>query len=151
MKMLLVSAVLASAAGFNLIGSRLTSTAAATARGTVSMKSADGLARRSFITTAFAASAWTSLAPMASAASNGKVVIFGGSGYVGAYAAQMLVTQGYEVVSVSRKSAAEQADKVKEILGVGLSGGQWKRHQTQVASNSTASNSTNLASVMLRS
>lgn len=149
--MLLVSAVLASAAGFNLIGSRLTSTAAATARGTVSMKSADGLARRSFITTAFAASAWTSLAPMASAASNGKVVIFGGSGYVGAYAAQMLVTQGYEVVSVSRKSAAEQADKVKEILGVGLSGGQWKRHQTQVASNSTASNSTNLASVMLRS
>lgn len=53
-------------------------------------------------------------------AATDKVVIFGGSGYVGAHAAQMLLGQGAEVVSVSRKSAADQADKVKAILGTGL-------------------------------
>lgn len=37
-----------------------------------------------------------------------KVVIFGGSGYVGAHAAQMLLGQGAQVVSVSRKSSADQ-------------------------------------------
>ena len=42
------------------------------------------------------------------AAASDKVVIFGGSGYVGAHAAQMLLGQGAEVVSVSRKSAADQ-------------------------------------------
>ena len=42
------------------------------------------------------------------AAATDKVVIFGGSGYVGAHAAQMLLGQGAEVVSVSRKSAADQ-------------------------------------------
>ena len=41
-------------------------------------------------------------------AATDKVVIFGGSGYVGAHAAQMLLGQGAEVVSVSRKSAADQ-------------------------------------------
>ena len=125
MKALLLSTLVGGAASFNLVGSRLMPSTILTARGSggVSMKS-EGLARRSFITTAFAASAWSSVASQAVAASSGKVVIFGGSGYVGAYAAQMLVSQGYDVVSVSRKSAAEQADKVKEILGVGLPGGQ---------------------------
>ena len=41
-------------------------------------------------------------------AATDKVVIFGGSGYVGAHAAQMLLGQGAQVVSVSRKSPAEQ-------------------------------------------
>lgn len=50
-----------------------------------------------------------------------KVVVFGGSGYVGAFASQLLLDQGCDVVSVSRKTPAEQADKVKSILGQGLS------------------------------
>ena len=41
-------------------------------------------------------------------AATDKVVIFGGSGYVGAHAAQMLLGQGAQVVSVSRKSSADQ-------------------------------------------
>ena len=41
-------------------------------------------------------------------AATDKVVIFGGSGYVGAHAAQMLLGLGAQVVSVSRKSPAEQ-------------------------------------------
>lgn len=64
--------------------------------------------------------AFVSTAP--AVAATDKVVIFGGSGYVGAHAAQMLLGQGAEVVSVSRKSPAEQADKVKAILGTGLKG-----------------------------
>ena len=40
-------------------------------------------------------------------AATDKVVIFGGSGYVGAHAAQMLLGQGAQVVSVSRKTAAD--------------------------------------------
>ena len=50
--------------------------------------------------------AFVSTAP--AVAATDKVVIFGGSGYVGAHAAQMLLGQGAEVVSVSRKSPAEQ-------------------------------------------
>ena len=56
----------------------------------------------------------------ASAADKPKVVVFGGSGYVGAYAAQMLYGKGASVVSVSRKSPAEQAEKVTAILGTPL-------------------------------
>ena len=40
---------------------------------------------------------------------------------VGAFASQLLLGQGCDVVSVSRKTPAEQADKVKAILGQGLS------------------------------
>ena len=46
--------------------------------------------------------------PALAAESKGKVVIFGGSGYVGAFASQLLLAQGYSVVSVSRKSPSEQ-------------------------------------------
>ena len=47
----------------------------------------------------------------------GKVVIFGGSGYVGAYASKILLEKGVKVVSVSRKSPTEAAEKVSAILG----------------------------------
>jgi len=49
-----------------------------------------------------------------------KIVVFGGSGYVGAYTSQILLSEGADVVAVSRKSPAEAADKVKAILGVSL-------------------------------
>lgn len=51
-----------------------------------------------------------------------KVVVFGGSGYVGAYASQMLLEKGAKVVSVSRKAPAEAQEKVKAILGTSLAG-----------------------------
>ena len=47
----------------------------------------------------------------------GKIVVFGGSGYVGAHVDQLLVNQGYKVVSVSRSSPSDQKDKVSKILG----------------------------------
>ena len=76
--------------------------------------------RRAALSTVAGAAATTLLPGVAHAAGTPKVVIFGGSGYVGAYAAQMLVGKGASVVSVSRKSPSEQAAKVKEILGKGL-------------------------------
>ena len=81
------------------------------------------LGRRSVTFLAVAAHPWSQLIHAANAEGDatGKVVIFGGSGYVGAYASQMLLQKGYEVVSVSRKSEAEQAEKVRAILGTGLS------------------------------
>ena len=47
-------------------------------------------------------------------------MVFGGSSYVGSYAVQMLLNDGFDVVSVSRRPVAEQAEKVKAILGVPL-------------------------------
>ena len=47
----------------------------------------------------------------------GKIVVFGGSGYVGAHVDQLLTSQGYPVVSVSRSSSTDQADKISKILG----------------------------------
>jgi len=83
------------------------------------LQTTSSLDRRSLLSFAGAAT-FLSSSPAPAAAATNKVVIFGGSGYVGAYAAQMLLGQGVEVVSVSRKSPAEQADKVKSILGQGL-------------------------------
>ena len=56
-------------------------------------------------------------------AADGKIVIFGGSGYVGSHVAQLLTSKGYSVVSVSRSSPSDQADKIAKILGKPLSGG----------------------------
>ena len=53
----------------------------------------------------------------------GKIVVFGGSGYVGAHVDQLLTSQGYTVVSVSRSSSSDQADKISKILGKPLAGG----------------------------
>ncbi len=47
----------------------------------------------------------------------GKIVVFGGSGYVGAHVDKLLANDGYQVVSVSRSSPSDQANKVKSILG----------------------------------
>uniref|UniRef100_A0A7S2H613 NAD(P)-binding domain-containing protein n=1 Tax=Helicotheca tamesis TaxID=374047 RepID=A0A7S2H613_9STRA len=52
--------------------------------------------------------------------SKGKIVVFGGSGYVGAHVSQILSSKGYNVVSVSRKSPSDQVDKVSQILGASL-------------------------------
>jgi len=51
-----------------------------------------------------------------------RVVVFGGSGYVGSYVDQLLLSQGYKVVSVSRSSVSDQADKIAKILGKPLVG-----------------------------
>jgi len=85
------------------------------------------LDRRSLIqqlTAASAASALSTVLPMPSiaAGTNGKVVIFGGSGYVGAYVDQILVSRGYSVVSVSRSEPSDQKAKVAAILGSPLDG-----------------------------
>jgi len=82
------------------------------------------LNRRQALGTLGGAAAATVFAPAPAAFADGKprVVIFGGSGYVGAYASQFLLSQGCGVTSVSRKSPAEQVDKVKAILGTSLPG-----------------------------
>lgn len=56
-------------------------------------------------------------ASLADEGSSKKIVVFGGSGYVGAHVDQLLASQGYKVVSVSRSSPQEQAAKVSKILG----------------------------------
>lgn len=61
-------------------------------------------------------------AKAAAAAAGKKIVVFGGSGYVGSYVDQQLLSQGYQVVSVSRSSAADQAAKITKILGKPLTG-----------------------------
>jgi len=62
---------------------------------------------------------------VAGGADKGKIVVFGGSGYVGAHVDQLLTSQGYTVVSVSRSSPADQAEKIGKILGKPLSGVQY--------------------------
>jgi len=63
----------------------------------------------------------------ATAADKPKIVVFGGSGYVGAYTSQLLVEKGASVIAVSRKSPSEQAEKVKGILGKSLSGVEYRQ------------------------
>ena len=81
------------------------------------------LDRRQAVTSAAAAAA-AALGVSTAAIADGKpkVVVFGGSGYVGAYASRLLLGKGAQVVSVSRKTPAEQVDKVKAILGAPLAG-----------------------------
>ena len=52
-------------------------------------------------------------APPALAAGGGKVVVVGGAGFVGTEISHLLATRGVKVVSVSRRSAAAQAQKVQ--------------------------------------
>lgn len=56
--------------------------------------------------------------PVHAADDKGKIVVFGGSGYVGAHVDKLLAEQGYKVVAVSRSSPQDQAAKVSKILGV---------------------------------
>ena len=85
---------------------------------------ADGLFdRRSVVSLAPAAALYASLPGRAANAADGaKIVVVGGAGYVGAYVDQLLLKEGCTVVSVSRSTAAEQAEKVKKILGSSLAG-----------------------------
>ena len=82
----------------------------------------NNLDRRNALKVGAGAAVASSFPFAAFAADKPKVVVFGGSGYVGAYAAQMLVGKGASVVSVSRKSPSDAAAKVKEILGTSLTG-----------------------------
>lgn len=50
----------------------------------------------------------------------GKVVVYGGSGYVGAHACSLLSQQGYAVTSISRSSPETQLERTKSILGTSL-------------------------------
>ena len=81
--------------------------------------------RRSFLEIATqvvpATFAVVSFSQPAIAEGKGKVVVFGGSGYVGSYVGKMLTDKGYQVVSVSRSSASDQKDKVSKILGAPVS------------------------------
>eukprot|EP00322_Chrysochromulina_rotalis_P006085 CAMPEP_0115865220 /NCGR_PEP_ID=MMETSP0287-20121206/19607_1 /TAXON_ID=412157 /ORGANISM="Chrysochromulina rotalis, Strain UIO044" /LENGTH=281 /DNA_ID=CAMNT_0003319721 /DNA_START=10 /DNA_END=855 /DNA_ORIENTATION=+ len=79
------------------------------------------ISRRGLLAAGGALSAFSAFCPsVAHADDKQRVVIFGGSGYVGAYASQMLLKEGVEVISVSRKSPEDQAEKVKAILGSSL-------------------------------
>lgn len=78
------------------------------------------LNRRSFLSIAGQSSAFFAISNARADDSKGKVVVFGGSGWVGAHACQILSAQGVEVVSVSRSSPSDQAAKVKTILGSSL-------------------------------
>lgn len=85
------------------------------------------LDRRSAITNTLSSiailTAGTTMLPSLSfAAGSGKIVVFGGSGYVGAHVTQILSSQNYNVVSISRSSPSDQKDKVAKILGKSLSG-----------------------------
>ena len=58
-------------------------------------------------------------------AGKGKVVVFGGSGWVGAHVSSNLSKQGYQVVSISRSSSDVQNDRTKSILGTTIDGVQY--------------------------
>lgn len=76
--------------------------------------------RRSFLTAPVASAAAllaATLLPEPSRAASGKVVVFGGSGYVGSHVVQPLAAAGYDVVSVARPSPSAQAAKVANNLG----------------------------------
>jgi len=88
-------------------------------RSAVRMSSAANVDRRGLLSTG-AAISFAALPLKTHADAKPKIVVFGGSGYVGAYASQMLLGKGADVVAISRKPPAEAADKVKAILGVGL-------------------------------
>ncbi|KAL7535072.1 hypothetical protein ACHAWF_005048 [Thalassiosira exigua] len=47
----------------------------------------------------------------------GKVVVFGGAGWVGAHVSADLQKRGYRAVSISRSAADVQAERAKSILG----------------------------------
>eukprot|EP00986_Skeletonema_menzelii_P012304 scaffold6729_cov135-Skeletonema_menzelii.AAC.5 len=61
------------------------------------------------------------LHPIVSNAMLDKVVVYGGSGYVGSHVCSLLSQQGYEVTSISRSSPETQLERTKSILGKSLS------------------------------
>mmetsp|Transcript_16141 Transcript_16141/g.29176 ORF Transcript_16141/g.29176 Transcript_16141/m.29176 type:complete len:291 (+) Transcript_16141:11-883(+) len=71
----------------------------------------------SFLSTTTVAALFALTQPSLAQEEKGKIVVFGGSGYVGAHVDQLLANDGYQVVSVSRSSPSDQANKVKSILG----------------------------------
>ena len=79
--------------------------------------------RREAIVGALTGAVLTGVSPAIAEDGKGKIVVFGGSGYVGSHVNQILTSQGYSVVSVSRSSAVDQEQKIGNILWPGkLSG-----------------------------
>ena len=68
-------------------------------------------------------------------AGKGKVVVFGGSGWVGAHVCSNLNKQGYDVVSISRSTDDVQIARTKSILGSPLSGVQYLNLDAATASS----------------
>ncbi len=60
------------------------------------------------------------LRPIIANAQGGKVVVYGGSGYVGAHACSLLSQQGYAVQSISRSSPETQLERTKSVLGASV-------------------------------
>jgi len=80
--------------------------------------SSDSLQRRAVLTSLPAvAGIWAALAPEVLAAGGKKIVVFGGSGFVGSRVTDLLVKEGYSVTSVSRSSAGQQAANVQRQIG----------------------------------
>lgn len=64
------------------------------------------------------------ISPTVAAVADGskpKIVVMGGSGWVGAHVDELLLDKGCDVVSVSRSSANKQAEKIKANLSSGTS------------------------------
>ena len=71
----------------------------------------------------------------ANAGGKGKVVVWGGAGWVGAHVASNLQQQGYDVVSIARSSAETQVSRTKSILGSTLPGVEYVSIDASSASN----------------
>lgn len=79
-----------------------------------------GIERRSLFNAAGALVAGTLFVPLAHADDKAKVVVMGGAGYVGSRVSAALYDQGFDVVSVSRSTSADQAAKIKANTGKSL-------------------------------
>lgn len=81
----------------------------------------DSLKRRDLLTSLpTAAGIWAGLASDALAAGSKKVVVFGGSGFVGSRVTDLLVKAGYTVTSVSRSSEENQMGRMQKFVGAPL-------------------------------
>jgi len=102
-----------------LAGQPIKSAAVHTARGP-QLRMTGAIGRRAVLSLAPAAALLSTCLPSAHAEAGPKVVVVGGAGYVGAYIDQILLKEGYSVVSVARSAPTEQAEKVQKILGAPL-------------------------------
>ena len=77
----------------------------------------------------------SSVKPHPANAGKGKVVVFGGSGWVGTHVCSNLNKQGYDVISISRSTDDVQIARTKSILGSPLSGVQYLNLDAATASS----------------
>lgn len=78
----------------------------------------DNVKRRSVLATLPAiAGIWTGSDARVHAAGGKKVVVFGGSGFVGSRVTDLLIKDGYAVTSVSRSSQKDQIGRMQKFVG----------------------------------